>query len=302
MDLIENIRIFRRVAEKKSFSSVASEFNVTQPTISKAVAALEDYLGVTLFRRSTRGLNLTSEGQKLFNAGGSALDQFDQMIASVKSEKLLLQGQIRITASLAFARLILAPLFEEFLKLHPKLRFHFHLSDGYVDLVENNIDLALRIGDLPDSGLKAFKVGISKRSFFASKKYLSTFGTPKKLEDLKNHRLMFYTGLGDNPSLPLINEAGKKIQFAFEPFFQSDGSDLIREAVLRDLGIAYLPTWMMIDHEALTIKALDRFVPMPSPIYIVSTGSQDLTAKQRAFADFIRLKFEGIGALSLRGK
>ena len=171
-----------------------------------------------------------------------------------------------------------------------------------MDLVENNIDLALRIGDLPDSGLKAFKVGKSKRSFFASKKYLSSFGTPKKIEDLKHHRLMFHTRLGDNPALPLINEAGKRIQFAFEPFFQSDGSDLIREAVLRDLGIAYVPTWMMIDHAALAIKSLDRFAAPPSPIYVVSTGSQDLTAKQRAFADFIRLKFENIGALSLRGK
>lgn len=300
MDLIETIRIFRRVSQKESFSQVAAEFGVTQPTISKSVAQLEEYLGVTLFRRSTRGLSLTAEGQKLFNSGGTVLDQFDQMLASIKNEKLLLQGQLRITASLAFARLILAPLFEEFLKLHPKLKFHFHLSDGYVDLVENNIDLAIRIGDLPDSGLKAFKVGISKRSFYASKKYLKAFGTPKSLEDLKGHRLMFYTRLGDNPSLPLINETGKKIQFAFEPYFQSDGSDLIREAVLRDVGIAYLPTWMMVDHESLIIKQLDRFASSPSPIYVLSSGSQELTAKQRAFADFIRLKFEGIKELSLR--
>lgn len=302
MDLIENIRIFRRVAEKKSFSSVASEFEVTQPTISKAVAALEEHLEVTLFRRSTRGLSLTSEGQKLFISGGAVLDQFDQMLASVKNEKLLLQGQLRITASLAFARLILAPLFEEFLGLHPKLRFHFHLSDGYVDLVKNNIDLALRIGDLPDSGLKAFKVGVSKRSFYASKRYLKTHGTPKTLESLRDHRLMFHTRLRDNPSLPLVNDAGKDIQFAFEPYFQSDGSDLIREAVLRDVGIAYLPTWMMIGHEELIIAPLDRFVSKPSPIYVVSSGSQELTAKQRAFAEFVRLRFEGIGELSLRDR
>lgn len=211
-------------------------------------------------------------------------------------------AQLRITASLAFARLILAPLFEEFLKLHPKLKFHFHLSDGYVDLVENNIDLAIRIGDLPDSGLKAFKVGISKRSFYASKKYLKAFGTPKSLEDLKTLRLMFFTRLGDSPSLPLVNDSGKKIQFAFEPYFQSDGSDLIREAVLRDVGIAYLPTWMMIEHEALIIKQLDRYAANPSPIYVLSTGNQELTAKQRAFADYIRLSFEAIKELSLRDR
>lgn len=255
---------------------------------------------MTLFRRSTRGLSLTTEGQKLFHSGGTALDQLDQVLASVKNEKLLLQGQLRITASLAFARLILAPLFEEFLRLYPKLKFHFQLSDGYVDLVENNIDLALRIGDLPDSALKAFKVGISKRSFFASKKYIKKFGSPKNIDDLKNHRLMFYTRLGDIPSFPLINELGRRFQFDFEPHLQSDGSDLIREAVLRDVGIAYLPTWMMIEFENLVIQSLEQYIPPPAPIYVVTTGSKDLTAKQRAFADFIRSSFETIPALKIR--
>lgn len=300
MDIIESIKIFRRVAQKESFSQVATEFKVTQPTISKAVAGLEESLGVTLFRRSTRGLSLTTEGQKLFNSSGQVMDQLDALLSSVKNEKLLLQGQLRVTASLAFARLILAPFFNEFSEMHPKLKFHFQLSDGYVDLVENNIDLAIRIGDLADSGLKAFKIGLSRRSFYASKEYLKKFGTPKNLESLQKHRLLFYTRLSDRPMLPLVDENKKSISFRFEPHLQSDGSDLIRESILRGVGIALLPTWMMIDHEKLCIEPLQKFIGPPSPIYVLSSGSQELNAKQRAFAEFLRLAFEKKPALSLR--
>lgn len=300
MDIIESIKIFRRVALKESFSQVAAEFKVTQPTISKAVASLEENLGVTLFRRSTRGLSLTTEGQKLFNLSGQVIDQLDALLSSVKNEKFMLQGQLRITASLAFARLILAPLFNKFSELHPQLKFHFQLSDGYVDLVENNIDLAIRIGDLPNSTLKAFKIGTSSRSFYASKDYLKKYGTPRNLESLQNHRLLFYTRLSDKPVLSLVDQNKKNISFRFEPHLQSDGSDLIRESIIQGVGIALLPSWMMIDYEKFGIEPLQKFVGPAAPIYILSSSRQDMNAKQKAFAEFLRAAFEKIPALSLR--
>lgn len=299
MDLIESIKIFRRVAQKESFSRVASEFGVTQPTISKSVAQLEESLGVTLFRRTTRGLSLTSEGQKLFHLSGAVIDQVDALISMVKSEKLLLQGQLRVTASLAFARLILTPLFNRFSDSYPKLKFHFHLSDGYVDLVENNIDLAIRIGDLADSGLKAFKIGLSSRGFYASPQYIKKYGVPKNLEDLKKHRLLFYTRLSDRPVWPLFAEDGKSNSFHFEPHLQSDGSDLIRESVLAGVGIAFLPSWMMIKYEDMQINSMRKYIGPPSPIYILSAG-QEMNVKQKIFSEFLRTEFEKINALSLR--
>ncbi|MBY0317079.1 MAG: LysR family transcriptional regulator [Bdellovibrionales bacterium] len=299
MDVIEAIRIFRRVAQKESFSQVAAEFKVTQPTISKSVASLEQYLGVTLFRRSTRGLSLTSEGQKLLQDSSPLIEQIDAMLSSVKNEKQHLKGQLRITASLAFARLILAPLFNKFSENHPQLQFHFQLSDGYVDLVENNIDLAIRIGNLADSGLKAIKVGMSRRSFYASKSYLKKNGIPKRIDDLRQHKLLFYTWLSDRPTLPLIDEHKKPISFRFEPYLQSDGSDLIRESILEGVGIALLPTWMMIHHESLRIESLQKFVTAASPIYVLSSGSQELNAKQKAFSEYLKSAFQKIKALSL---
>lgn len=301
MDLLQTIRIFKRVSEKQSFSAVATEFNVTQPTISKAVASLEKQLGVTLFRRTTRGLTLTAEGDRLFQLSHSAIDQFDLMLATVKSEKMLLHGQLRITASLAFVRLIVSPLLGEFSSRYPELRFHFHLSDGYLDLIENKIDLAIRIGSLQDSGLRSLKVGQSTRRFFASKKYMKKFGEPKSLADLSQHRLLFFTRISDRPSWPLIDGKGKSVSFQFDPYFQSDGSDLVRELVLDGAGIAYLPTWMMIGPEpsSMAIKSMDRFCGTASPIYILSSGTQGLTAKQKAFAEFLKLKFETIAEVAV---
>lgn len=291
MEILESIRIFRRVAEKQSFSQVAVEFGVTQPTISKFVAQLEANLGVSLFRRSTRGLSLTNEGQKLYSSGGLLVEQFDELLSSVKNEKFSLKGQLRITASLAFSRLVLTPLFNEFSELHPELKFHFQLSDGYVDMIENNIDLAIRIGELADSNLKAIKVGQSKRSFYASQAYLKKHGIPKNLESLKNHRLLFYTRISDRPIWPLV-DGSKKIQFQFEPHLQSDGSDLIRESVLEGVGIALLPSWMMRGYDRMKIEGLQKFIGPASPIYILSANGKETSLKQKLFSDFLRKNFQ----------
>jgi DNA-binding transcriptional LysR family regulator len=302
MDQLECIRLFRRVAEAKSFSAIAPEFGLTQPMVSKRIAWLETELGVTLLRRSTRGIEVTSEGQKLYRHGGHALDELDAVLSSVKNEKLQLSGVLRVTASLAFARIILSPYLSGLNQQNPDLRMHFTLSDGYVDLVEKNIDLAFRIGELPDSSLKALRVAMSRRKVYASEDYLKKFGVPKSPKDLEKHRCLFYTRISDQTAWPLTDGKGKKSAFHFEPYIQSDASELIREAVLNNLGLALLPTWM-IEHQsdAKKIKSvLDEYAPVPTPIYAVTTGQRELTAKQRSAIDYFRKCFERNPLLSLR--
>ncbi|MGZ3701519.1 MAG: LysR substrate-binding domain-containing protein [Bdellovibrionota bacterium] len=302
MDTLESIRIFKRVAETKSFSLVARENYVSQPTISKTIQALEKYLDLVLFRRTTRGLSLTVEGQKLYNSGGDLIDHFERVVSEVKSQKLTLKGELRISASSAFARLVLLPLCQPFNELHPELRLNFLLNDGFNDLIESNIDIAIRIGDLADSTLKAIRIGISRRSLYASKKYLLKFGHPKKIADLHQHRLLFYTRLDEQPRWPLRSSTGAPDSFFFEPFFKTDGSDLIREAVLHDIGIALLPTWMMEDSEKR--NKVERLFPAnsnsPMAIHALTAPQKELTAKQRAFTEFLRVNFEKGKELSVR--
>lgn len=302
MDLIENVRIFKRVAETGSFSAAAKESRVSQPTVSKSVKALEDFLGVLLLRRTTRGLSLTPEGQKLLVSGSSLLDQAEVMLANVRSEKLQLQGQVRVTASLAFTRIVLAPLLETFLDQQPGLKFYFQLSDGFVDLIENNIDVAIRLGTIDDSGLKAIRIGTSTRALYASKKYIKKFGKPADTESLRSHRLLSYTRLSDRPSWPLLSKDGVPKPFYFEPYFQTDGSDLMREATVRGIGIGLLPTWMMIDEERRgeMIRVLPKQMASPIPIFAVTSSTRELSARQRVLIDFLRAKFSEMPDLSIR--
>jgi len=302
MDLLDNIRIFRRVHERQSFSAAAAELGLGQPAVSKAIASLERKLGVALFRRSTRGLSLTESGAKLLNLGGPLLERADEVLAAVKEESAELSGPLRLTASLAFARLVLEPLSEEFLKLHPKVRLHLQLSDGYVDLVERGIDLAIRVGPLADSNLRAQKIGASRRAFFASRAYTKRHGTPTAIEDLNEHRLLFFTGLADRPSWPYRDGQGRPRTFTIkDPYLQSDGSDYIREAVIAGRGIALMPTWMMMEEErkGTIVRLLESHAPASAPVYLVSVGAQDTTAKQQAFAGFIKEKFAAMATLRL---
>lgn len=303
MDLLSCIRLFRRAAETKSFSGVTQEFGLTQPMVSKRIAWLEDELGVSLFRRSTRGIELTAEGQRLYRSGGPAIDELDQILTSIKHEKLHLKGQLRITASLAFARLLIAPHLKEFQVRYPDLRLDFILSDGYIDLVGNNIDLAFRIGDLPDSSLRAIKLANSRRRLYASKAYLKAHGTPKTLEDLATHAKLFYNRLSDTPAWPLTDTNGKRSIYTFAPYMQSDGSELIRECMLEGLGIALLPTWMIenTSQENLASSLLLKHAPPASPIYAVVSERKELSSKQRAVIEFFKEKFDKFPTVSLRG-
>jgi DNA-binding transcriptional LysR family regulator len=302
MNLIESVRIFKRVAESGSFSVAAKEAHLGQPTVSKAVKSLEQHLGVSLLNRTTRGLSLTPEGRKLLFTGGALLDQAELMIASVRSEKLQLQGPLRITASVAFSRIVLAPMLQEFLNQQPGLRLHFQLSDGFLDLVESNVDVAIRLGKLEDNRLRALRIGTSNRALYASKNYVKTFGKPASLEDLSSHRLLSYTRLGNRPSWPLVAKDGSSRPFYFEPYFQSDGSDLMREACIRGIGIGLLPTWMMIDEEKSgdIVRILPKQTATQIPIFAVTGPGRSLSVRQRVFIDFLKSQLDQKPHLSVR--
>lgn len=302
MNLVESIRIFRRVAETKSFSRVAKENGVSQPTISKSIQALEKHLELILFRRTTRGLSLTVEGQKLYHSGGDLLDHVERVLAGVKNQRQTLRGELRVSASLAFARLVLAPLFREFSELHPDLRLNFILSDGYTDLVEHNIDVAFRIGDLDSSSLRAIKIGASRRALYAAKSYLEAHGRPKELTELHQHQLLYYTRLDERPRWPLRSDTKSPAPFYFEPFLKTDGSDLMRESVLNGMGIALLPTWMMEQPEkdGIVERLFESHAGSPAAIFALSASAREINAKQRAYVEFLRAKFARIKTLAIR--
>jgi DNA-binding transcriptional LysR family regulator len=177
------------------------------------------------------------------------------------------------------------------------------LSDYFINLIDQNIDVAFRIGVLSDSALRAQRVATARRKLYATKKYLKRFGEPKSLADLHQHRLLFYTRLSEVPAWPLTNTGNREGTFPFRPYLECDGSELIREAMLSDVGIALLPTWMIGPNELGQLRPLlERHDPVPSPVFALTSDRGSLSTRQRATIEFFKERLSRNSALSLREK
>lgn len=195
--------------------------------------------------QNPRPRQLNATRRSALQSGLPLVDDLDTLLQGLRDSVHWLQGSIRVAASQAFARLVLTPQLSDLGVRHPDLRLSLVLSDYFVNLIDQNIDVAFRIGKLDDSGLKAHRVATSHHKLYATRKYLKKHGVPRNLFELSTHRLLFYTRLSELPSWPLTKTGREGGAFGFRPYLECDGSELIREAMLQDVGIALLPTWMI---------------------------------------------------------
>jgi DNA-binding transcriptional LysR family regulator len=299
MDRLAAMKTFVRVAETGSFSVAARDLSVGQPAVSKTVAQLEEALGVRLVIRSTRRLSLTEDGRRYLEAARLALEAADAAEASVGGRRAQPKGRVRLAASIAFGRLHLAPRLGRFFDRYPEVDVELRLSDGFVDLVEEGIDVAVRIGALRDPGLVARRVGMMRRVTVARPDYWDRRGRPERPEDLTEHDCIVYTGLStadvwefEGPSGPVsVRVAGR---------LRTTVSDAMREAVLAGLGVAVTPRWMWRDElrDGALETALDTFEPTPRPIQAVFPERRLVSPKVRAVVDFLADEFRLDPALS----
>lgn len=298
MDKLQAMQTFVRVVEAGSFSTVAKESNATQSAVSKQVAALERELGSTLLARTTRSLALTEEGERYFEQARRLLAEIAEAEATLSSGRQQLKGWLRVAASVGFGRLKLMPLVQSFLAAHPQVKIDLRLSDGFVDLVERGIDVAARIGDLPDSSLVARQVGLSTREVVAHRRYVRSLRKglkrPRVPDDLAQHNCIVYTGTTmrntwrfvAGPGAP--DPAGSVRLVSVEGSLQTDSSEVVRASVLSGMGICYTPTWLF--EEEIASGDVVRLLPdwsMPSPIHLVSPRERRHSAKVRAFVDHV---------------
>lgn len=163
MDRLQAMQTFVRVVESGSFSAVAREANTTQSAVSKQIAALERLLGAKLLSRTTRSLAITEEGQRYFEQAQRIVADVVEAESVVRGASQQLNGWLRVAAAVGFGRLVLLPIVQRFLAAHPGVRVDLRLNDGFVDLVEEGIDVTVRVGELADSGLLARRVGTTRR-------------------------------------------------------------------------------------------------------------------------------------------
>jgi DNA-binding transcriptional LysR family regulator len=302
VDKLQAMHTFVRVVEAGSFSAVAKEQGSTQSAISKQVAALERELGAKLLARTTRSLALTDEGARYFETARRLVAEIAEAEAVLGTGRQALKGTLRVAASVGFGRLRLMPVVQSFLAAHPDVQIDMRLSDGFIDLVERGIDVAVRIGELPDSSFVARRVGHSVREVLAHRRYLR--GLPKGMKppahplDLAEHNCIVYTGTGMRSSWHFVagvgaNEpVGTEHKVPVSGTLQTDSSEVVRAAILGGMGVCYTPTWLFEEEIARgdVVKLLPDWSIL-SPIHLVSPQERRHSAKVQAFMDHVTSAF-----------
>jgi DNA-binding transcriptional LysR family regulator len=292
-DTLSLFRTFVRVVEAGSFTAVAAEMNTSQPTISRQVAALEDHLGCVLFQRTTRALSLTDDGRTFYGMAQAALDAAAQAESAVGRRKGRATGRLRLACAGVFGRLHVIPRLPAFIERYPEIEIDLVMHDRFTDLIEEGIDLALRVGNVSDSSLVGRAIGLSRRSVVAAPDYLERFGVPKRPEDLKHHRCILYGGLASGQNWTFDSPDGP-ISVPVAGPFRVDNTEGVRAAVLGSMGVGYVPVWHFVENEIESgrlVVLLRDYEGTPLPITAVFPSRRHLAPKVRAAIDFFAAEF-----------
>jgi len=290
---ISDLQAFVAVVEKASLTSAAHQLGRSLQSVSRSLAAIEQDVGVELVRRTTRRSNPTEAGLAYYQRLKTALEDIEEAKLEVSDRRLEPSGLLRISGPTGFAALHLVPATAAFLKIHPKLEVEVSTYDRYVDLVEDNLDLAIHIGPLPDSMAKARRLADLRRVFFAAPGYFAEYGRPKHPQDLSKHQCIVRTARVGADIWPFTVD-GKVRTIKVSGRFRANGAGVINEAAIQGLGIAIAPLWQvrpMVDRGLVEVT-LARFAPPPIPVHATWSATRVLPAKTRMFIDFLsrRLK------------
>jgi len=276
MDKISAMHIFRRVSESGSFSAVSREMGLSQPTVSKQIAALEENLATKLLSRSTRQINLTDAGRHYYERCCQILDEIAETEAELGNQRTLPTGMLRVNIPIAAGRIKILPCLWKFIIKYPDLKVDTIFDDSYIDLVKEGVDVAIRIGELSDSSLVARKIGMVPRYIVASPAYLKKHGEPKVLKNLEQHNCIVYNLLNTRNEWHFDGIHGKQ-KISVHGQFSSNSPDAIRQAVLQNQGIAVILGWIVEDD----IAKGDMKIIMPE--YIPTSLEVNAIYPQRRF-------------------
>jgi DNA-binding transcriptional LysR family regulator len=287
---------FVRVAERGSFAAAAADLGLTPSALSKLVTRIEDRLGVRLLTRTTRKLSLTAEGELFVARSRDILASIEAAEAEVTAASERPRGHLRISVGTAVAKQILGPALPIFLDRYRDITVELHVSDRQVDLVAEQIDVAIRSGALGDSTLVARKVGEATRVICASPLYLEKHGTPRVPADLLRHNCLTLPGPAWS-QWPFHTHEGIN-RLAVSGTFTSDNADLLLDMAVAGLGVARLADFMVaraLRDGALVRLLVDSHVPESFPIHALTVPGRHRAPRIRAFVDFLAEEFGRTG-------
>ncbi|MFP3559324.1 LysR substrate-binding domain-containing protein [Paraburkholderia sp. SIMBA_049] len=288
MDRLAAMEIFVSVAEAGSFSAAAKRMNVGQPAISKSVAQLEERLGARLILRSTRGLTMTDAGQRFYEHAKLAIKEADEAEQIVRHASDSLSGKLRVSAAVTFACLHVLPLLDTFLSQHPKLEIDLTLDDRNIDLLEEGMDVSLRMGSLTDSAMTARRLGRSPRLVMGTPGYFSRAGIPVTPADLNHHQAIVYSQRGGGEAWS-FSQNGADVEVIVSGRVRVSAAEGIRTAVLGGIGLAVASRWMFSPELASgkVVAVLTDWALPPIDLWAVFPSGRLVTAKARAFVAFV---------------
>jgi DNA-binding transcriptional LysR family regulator len=302
MDLLAAFRTFVRITETGSFSAVAREAGSTQPAVSRQLAALEEYLGVRLFQRSTRSLHLTEDGQDLLGRARMVIEAVEETESAVGRRRTSPAGLVRVGCPSVFGRVWVAPRIGRLLERFPDLAVELVISDEVADMIQEGLDLVVRIGEITDPALISRRIGATTSVAFAAPAYLAAHGEPQHPSELPDHDCIVFSR-GTDPDLWTFNGDEGPISVHVCGRFRASGIESVLAAAVAGLGIVRVPLWMVRDplNNGSLVPILRRWQAPPRPISAVYPSRRFLAPRVRAVIDYLVEEFRDnpIGAMEL---
>lgn len=292
MDKLRAMATFVRIVEAGSLTAAAEALQLSGPSVVRSLAALEREVGVRLLHRTTRRSSLTDEGREYYERCRRVLAEVEAADALLSARQAEPRGRLRLTAPIAFGRLHVAPLVREFMARYPAVEVELLLLDRVVDLVEEGVDLGVRIAQLAESSLVAVRVGQTQRVVCAAPRYLDAAGTPASPKDLAQHRCIVFSGLAPDDAWTF---ASKPERVTVRPVFRTNQLDVALDACVHGIGCAQFLSYQV---EA-AVKAgklemiLQDHAPSPVPIQLVYPHARLLSPNVRAFVDLAHARLGG---------
>src|SRR6266852_1579044 len=289
MDRLTALEIFVRVVDAGSFSAVARRQRIGQPAVSKAVVQLEEWLGVSLLMRSTRSVVPTEAGRIFYERAKRTVEEADEAVMAARGSASGLSGKLRVSTSICFGRLDVIPNLSAFLAEHPDLDIELVLDDRNVDLVNEGIDVALRMGAMPDSNMTARRIAEGRRIVVATPAYLQRHGTPTSPGELISHQAVIYTRGSESWQSWTFRKATAEVSVVLQGRLKVTAAEGVREAVNCGLGLAVASEWLF-SPELRSGKVVaileDWALPSTNLSAVYPTGRLAGT-KARAFVSFV---------------
>ena len=293
MDSLEGLKTVVAVVETHSFTAASERLGISKALVSKYVGEVERQIGVRLFNRTTRALSLTEAGRSYYRDSVALLEQYTAMLDAVTGESTKVRGLLKISAPVTFGEMKLAPLLPKFLRLYPELQVELMLTNAAVDMLEEGIDLRLRIGGVDDSTMIARHLNTFPLVLTASPAYIKEYGLPTTAQQVAEHRCIIDSNFRVGRRWPIISPAGDAQTIKVSSAIAVNSPQAVREIAIAAGGIAMTPDFIVEDaiNSGLLIPILAGYTTLEFGLFAIYPHRKYVAKKVRCFIDFALEEF-----------